>query len=172
MPQINQCTNENIRNWPRINEAYVTQGVPLLQHYWVDGWDDELEMMNDRKSGRPYKFPESLIQFAETLKTVLRLPFRRLEGFLQALACFLGSKCPTTPRLAPGVPKPGPSAEGGSVRIRLDPGRRLHRDQGQRSGRVDEGKVACAPRLDKGAHVHRGQVRIDRWSVGQRREGQ
>ena len=52
------------------------QGVLLLQHDWVDGWDDELERMNDQKSGRPYKFPESLIRFAETLKTVLRLPLR------------------------------------------------------------------------------------------------
>jgi transposase len=72
----------------------VTQGVLLLQHDWVDGWDDELEMMNDRKSGRPYKFPESLIRFAETLKTVLRLPFRQLEGILQALACFLRIEVP------------------------------------------------------------------------------
>ena len=94
MPQINQCTHENIRNWPRINEAYVTQGVLLLQHDWVDAWDDELERMNDRKSGRPFKFPESLIRFAETLKTVLRLPLRQLEGFLQALACFIEIKVP------------------------------------------------------------------------------
>ena len=94
MPQINQCTNENIRNWARINEAYIAQGVLLLQHDWVDDWDDELERMNDRKSGRPFKFPESLIRFAETLKTVLRLPFRQLEGFLQALACFIEFEVP------------------------------------------------------------------------------
>ena len=94
MPQINQCTNQNIRNWHHINEAYVTQGVLLLQHDWVDGWDNELEMMNDRKSGRPYKFPESLIRFAETLKMVPRLPLRQLEGFLQALACFLRIEVP------------------------------------------------------------------------------
>jgi len=59
MLQINQCTNENLRNWPRINQAYVAQGVLLQQQDWVDGWDDELERMYDRKSGRPYRYPES-----------------------------------------------------------------------------------------------------------------
>jgi len=77
-----------------VNEAYVTQGVLLLQHDWVDAWDDELERMNDRKSGRPFKFPESLIRFAEMLKTVFRLPLRQLEGFLQALACFIEFEVP------------------------------------------------------------------------------
>jgi IS5 family transposase len=91
---MNQCTNENIRNWPRINEAYVTQGELLLQHDWVDDWNHELERMNQGKAGRPYLYPESLVHFAEMLKTVLRLPLRQLEGFLQALACFVGFKVP------------------------------------------------------------------------------
>jgi IS5 family transposase len=68
--------------------------VLLLQHDWVDDWDDELERMNKGKSGRPFRYPESLVQFAEILKTVLRLPFRQLEGFLQVLACFFGIKVP------------------------------------------------------------------------------
>jgi hypothetical protein len=99
MPQVKQCTREDKRNWFRVNESYVAQGVLLLQHDWVNDWDDELEMMNKGKSGRPYRFPESLIGFAETLKTVLRLPLRQLQGFLQALACFIEFKVPDTTTL-------------------------------------------------------------------------
>jgi hypothetical protein len=87
MPQVKQCTREDNRNWFRVNESYVTQGVLLLQHDWVDDWDAELGRMNEGESGRPYQYPESMIRFAETLKTILRLPLRQLEGFLQALAC-------------------------------------------------------------------------------------
>jgi hypothetical protein len=77
-----------------VNESYVTQGVLLLQHDWVDDWDAELERMNNGKSGRPYQYPESLIRFAETLRTILRLPLRQLEGFRQALACFIEFQVP------------------------------------------------------------------------------
>jgi hypothetical protein len=77
-----------------VNESYVAQGVLLLQHDWVDDWDDELERMNEGKSGRPYQYPESLIRFAETLQTILRLPLRQLEGFLKALACFIKFQVP------------------------------------------------------------------------------
>ena len=94
MPQIKQCTREDKRNWFRVNESYVAQGVLLLQHDWVDDWDAELERMNKGKSGRPYQYPESLIRFAETLKTILRLPLRQLEGFLKALACFIKFRVP------------------------------------------------------------------------------
>ena len=40
-----------------MNESYVAQGVLLLQHDWVDDWDDELERMNEGKFGRPYRYP-------------------------------------------------------------------------------------------------------------------
>jgi hypothetical protein len=94
MPQNKQYTPEDKRNWFRVNESYVAQGVLLLQHDWVDDWDNELERMNEGKPGRPYRYPESLIGFAETLKTILRLPLRQLEGFLRALACFIDFQVP------------------------------------------------------------------------------
>ena len=48
---------QEYRKLLRVNQAYVTQRVLLLLHDWVDGWEDELERMNDRKFSRPYKFP-------------------------------------------------------------------------------------------------------------------
>jgi len=94
MPHKIKCTTEVKRDWARVNQAYVTQGVLLLQHDWVDGWDRELERMNEGKRGRPFLFPESLVRFAVMLRTALRLPFRQLQGILDALAGFLAIKVP------------------------------------------------------------------------------
>jgi len=94
MPREKGCTPEVIRDWPRLNEAYVSQGVLLLQHDWVDGWMNELDKMNEGKEGRPFLYPESLVRFATTLKHALRLPFRQLQGMLEALANFIDIKAP------------------------------------------------------------------------------
>ena len=94
MPHKTKCTTEVKRDWPRVNETYVTQRVLLMQHDWVDGWDRELERMNEGKEGRPFLFPESLVRFATMLRTALRLPFRQLQGILDALAGFLAIKVP------------------------------------------------------------------------------
>ncbi len=45
--------------------------------------------MNRRKNGRPYRYPETFIQFSGLAYTFLHLPYRQLEGFLQALSCFV-----------------------------------------------------------------------------------
>ncbi|HPD09080.1 MAG TPA: IS5 family transposase, partial [Methanomassiliicoccales archaeon] len=50
--------------------------------------------MNEGKRGRPFLFPESLVRFAVMLRTALRLPFRQLQGILDALAGFLAIKVP------------------------------------------------------------------------------
>lgn len=50
------------RDWPAYNEELVARGEFLLDVDWVDSWDDELETMNQGKRGRPYEFPESLIE--------------------------------------------------------------------------------------------------------------
>jgi len=94
MPHRKGCISEVKRNWPRLNEAYVCQGVLLLQHDWVGGWNKELERMNRGKRGRPFFFPESLVSFATTLRLTLKRPFRQLQGFLEALASFLDIRVP------------------------------------------------------------------------------
>jgi hypothetical protein len=50
----------------------------------VQDWDKELRKMNKHKNGRPYRYPESFIQFSGLPYTFLHLPYRQLEGFLQA----------------------------------------------------------------------------------------
>ena len=51
-----------IRDWKKTNEIYVKRGEYLLDFEWVQGWNMELEKMNNGKRGAPYQFPESLIK--------------------------------------------------------------------------------------------------------------
>jgi hypothetical protein len=48
MPCEKRCTPEIVKERPRVNEAYVSQRVLLLQDEWVDGWENELDRINER----------------------------------------------------------------------------------------------------------------------------
>jgi hypothetical protein len=45
--------------------------------------------MNKHKNGRPYRYPETFIQFGGLAYAFLHLPYRQLEGFLRALGGFV-----------------------------------------------------------------------------------
>lgn len=81
--------NKVDRNWPEYNEKLVKRGWFYLSTDFVKDWDNELKKMNKRKNGRPYRYPETFIQFSGLAYTFLHLPYRQLEGFLQALSCFV-----------------------------------------------------------------------------------
>jgi hypothetical protein len=80
---------EDKRNWPEYNEQLVKRGWFYLSTSFLEHWDEELEDMNRGKNGRPFKFPETFIQFSGLMYTFLRLPYRQLEGYLQALSGFI-----------------------------------------------------------------------------------
>jgi len=50
------------RDWASYNEELVVKSEFLLSTDMFDKWDEELEMMNEDKRGRPYEFPGSLIK--------------------------------------------------------------------------------------------------------------
>lgn len=50
------------RNWQKYNEELVVRGEFLLDLDWVENWYEELEEMNRGKRGKPFEFPESLIE--------------------------------------------------------------------------------------------------------------
>lgn len=50
------------RNWKVYNEELVLRGTFYLDFSWVRSWNQELREMNDKKVGRPFKFPWSLIK--------------------------------------------------------------------------------------------------------------
>jgi hypothetical protein len=50
------------RDWNAYNEELVRRGTFYLDFKWVKSWKKELAKMNEKKVGRPYRFPESLIK--------------------------------------------------------------------------------------------------------------
>ena len=56
--------NVDNRNWPEYNEKLVKRGWFYLSTDFVKNWDKELKKMNKRKNGRPYRYPETFIQFS------------------------------------------------------------------------------------------------------------
>ena len=81
--------NTDNRNCPEYNEKLVKRGWFYLSTDFVKNWDKELKKMNKRKNGRPYRYPETFIQFSGLAYSFLHLPYRQLEGFLRALSGFV-----------------------------------------------------------------------------------
>lgn len=83
------CPRAYKRDWPRVNEALVRRGELYLNVDWVDSWDDELARMNGGKRGRPYGYPETMMDFLGAARALLSLGYRQLEGFLRGLSRIL-----------------------------------------------------------------------------------
>lgn len=72
------------RVWPTYNEQLVKRGEYWLDMEWVKTWDDELATMNLGKVGRPFQFPESMIQL-QALWHAKGHDYRGIEGMTRAL---------------------------------------------------------------------------------------
>jgi hypothetical protein len=60
----------------------------------IDGWQEELDRMNQGKIGEPYHYPDSFVQLLGYMRTYFHLPFRQTEGVVKAHA---GNKVPSIP---------------------------------------------------------------------------
>ena len=80
---------EDTRNWPEYNSKLVKRGWFYLSTDFLKQWDDELKVMNKGKNGRPYIYPNSFIQYCGLIYSFLHLPYRQLQGYLQALSGFV-----------------------------------------------------------------------------------
>jgi hypothetical protein len=81
-------------DWRTYNESLVMRGEVMLDFDVIDGWQDELEKMNQGKVGEPYHYPESFIQLLGYMRAYFHLPYRQTEGVVKAHA---GSKVPSIP---------------------------------------------------------------------------
>ncbi len=77
------------RNWKEYNAQLVRRGEFYLDLECVKNWQRELKQMNRKKSGAPYKYPESFILFASVIYSFFRMPYRQLEGFIDKLGTFV-----------------------------------------------------------------------------------
>ena len=73
------------RDWQEYNEHLVKRGEYLLALDFVEGWNDELSVMNCKKVGARYQFPNTLIEL-QALWHAKQLPYRMIEGMTRDLA--------------------------------------------------------------------------------------
>jgi hypothetical protein len=76
------------RNWPVYNRQLVKRGEYWLDLDFVKQWDDELERMNAGKVGKPFEFPNSLIELQAVWHTK-QLDYRMIKGITREL-CEIG----------------------------------------------------------------------------------
>jgi hypothetical protein len=67
-------------HWPYYNESLVRRGQVMMDFDIIDGWQEELERMNQGKVGEPYHYPESFVQLLGYMRAYFHLPFRQTEG--------------------------------------------------------------------------------------------
>jgi hypothetical protein len=77
------------RNWRECNAQLVRRGEFYLDLECVRNWQRELKQMNRKKTGAPYKYPESFILFASVIYSFFRMPYRQLEGFINQLGTYI-----------------------------------------------------------------------------------
>lgn len=72
-------------NWKTYNKELVNRGKNVAMFLKAmtnsDVLESELEQMNDKKNGHPYKYPDSLIIFLYVLKAITSKSYRFLEGY-------------------------------------------------------------------------------------------
>jgi len=72
------------RKWPEYNEQLVKRGEYLLALDFVEGWDNELIVMNDGKVGAPFRFPNTMIEL-QALWHAKQISCRMIEGMTRDL---------------------------------------------------------------------------------------
>ncbi len=73
-------------SWHDYNESLVERGRIIFDLGFADSWAKELKSMNKSKLGRPYEFPDSYIEFLSFIKVGFDIPYRMVEGAIDALS--------------------------------------------------------------------------------------
>ncbi|VFJ14514.1 IS5 family transposase [Candidatus Nitrosocosmicus franklandus] len=82
-------------DWPSYNRSLVRRGEILFSYDFLDGWDCELDRMNEGKIGKPFTFPDSFILVIGYIRYSLQLPYRQTEGIIKATGKRLPEKPPS-----------------------------------------------------------------------------
>ncbi|MEM3095408.1 MAG: transposase [Nitrososphaerota archaeon] len=74
------------RGWPGYNGVLVGRAELLFSFEVLDGWDEELESVNDGRVGAPYRYPDSFIGCLVDIKHLLKVGYRQVQGIVKALS--------------------------------------------------------------------------------------
>jgi transposase len=76
-------------SWHDYNESLVERGRIIFDLGFASSWKKELQSMNKHKLGRPFDFPNSYIEFLSFLKVGFDIPYRMVEGAVDALSEYI-----------------------------------------------------------------------------------
>lgn len=74
------------RNWKEYNNKLIKRGEFYINPRFLGTWLPEIKEMNQGKIGKPYLYPNSLIEFLAILHTK-SFDYRALQGIVNALSC-------------------------------------------------------------------------------------
>ena len=73
------------RDWREVDKKYINRGEYLINPRFLETWNNEIEMLNKRKVGEPYFYPNSLIEFAGYFHA-RGFNYRACEGILKSFS--------------------------------------------------------------------------------------
>jgi len=76
-------------DWKAVDERLIRRGELLLSLDFLDGYNDELEAMNCKKVGRPYRLTDRYVEFLAVVRYLFFMPYRQLEGFTRGLSRYV-----------------------------------------------------------------------------------
>ena len=116
-------------------------------------WDIEIEDMNEKKEGRRYRYPDSLILVIGYIRVYLHLPYRQTEGIIKAT----GKNLPSHPSYS-------------QINRRIN---NLDIDSGRSSSELDGDNDDLIMAVDStGIKVtNRGQWMHDKWDAQNKKKG-
>jgi len=78
-----------MRNWKKVNKKYREEGFLYFSFDFLRTWKREISILNTKKRGGQYRYPDSLIRFCSTLKIVFGVGYRQMDGLLQSIKQFI-----------------------------------------------------------------------------------
>ena len=132
----------------------MRRGEILFAHDFLNlWWDIEIEDMNEKKEGRRYRYPDSLILVIGYIRVYLHLPYRQTEGIIKAT----GKNLPSHPSYS-------------QINRRIN---NLDIDSGRSSSELDGDNDDLIMAVDStGIKVtNRGQWMHDKWDAQNKKKG-
>ena len=73
------------RDWKSVNNRLIQQGTLLISLDFLDNWNKQVKKLNQDKVGRPFEYPDGLIQYSGLLHCYMGLGYRQVQGVLIAI---------------------------------------------------------------------------------------
>lgn len=137
--------------WPSYNRSLVRRGEILFAYDFLNlWWDIEIDEMNEKKEGRKYRYPDSLILVIGYIRVYLHLPYRQTEGIIKATA----KNLPNHPSYS-------------QINRRIN---NLDIDS-SRNSELDDDDLIIAVDSTGIKVTNRGQWRYDKWNIKNKKKG-